>query len=269
MGRCQIDDDRGVLRATLGVRSRVLVDADDTDSLEPARVLDHQPAPGGQHGVVGGVPGDSETGGHVSDREPVDDHRAQRPQGSLARGLRPGFSRGPGALPPHGVAARAPVAADAQLQHRGPPPQWDESELAGDRAPRDALLVALAVPRVELIEGSEPAFQDGQIGLDPLADGSESGLVQAAERVEIGVGEGSLVHIEVFRMGSVRISIIERPRPLPGHRHADRQRRGRYTLICEEPVNCSAGDRQATDGCRLRLTLAGRAPPTRTFGRVR
>ena len=32
-------------------------------------------------------------------------------------------------------------------------------------------------------------------------------------------------------MGSVRTSILGRPRPLPGHRRADRP----YTLICDEP----------------------------------
>jgi len=34
-------------------------------------------------------------------------------------------------------------------------------------------------------------------------------------------------------MGSVRTSILGRPRPLPRHRHAEL----RYTLNCEEPPN--------------------------------
>jgi hypothetical protein len=39
------------------------------------------------------------------------------------------------------------------------------------------------------------------------------------------------VHVEVFRMGSVRTPIIGRPRPLPRQRRAVHL----YTLNCEEP----------------------------------
>ena len=46
-------------------------------------------------------------------------------------------------------------------------------------------------------------------------------------------------------MGSVRTSIIGRPRRLPGQRHAVRSLTTRYTLICEEP-HCSTRGRPAT-----------------------
>jgi hypothetical protein len=48
---------------------------------------------------------------------------------------------------------------------------------------------------------------------------------------EAGSG-GSVGHVEVFRMGSVRTSILGRPRRLPRQRRANRL----YTLNCEEPV---------------------------------
>ena len=42
-------------------------------------------------------------------------------------------------------------------------------------------------------------------------------------------------------MGSVRTSILGRPRPLSGHRHADRPHPPHYTLNCEEPVYDETG----------------------------
>ncbi|WP_345038867.1 hypothetical protein, partial [Georgenia daeguensis] len=42
---------------------------------------------------------------------------------------------------------------------------------------------------------------------------------------------GSVGHVEVFQMGSVRTPIIGRPRPLSG----DRRAHHRYTVNCEEP----------------------------------
>ncbi|WP_345045291.1 hypothetical protein, partial [Georgenia daeguensis] len=44
---------------------------------------------------------------------------------------------------------------------------------------------------------------------------------------------GSVGHVEVFQMGSVRTPIIGRPRPLSG----DRRAHHRYTVNCEEPAN--------------------------------
>ena len=57
-------------------------------------------------------------------------------------------------------------------------------------------------------------------------------LIEAAERGQIRASEGSVRHVEVFQLGSVRTPIIGRPRPLPRQRRADHH----YTLNCEEPV---------------------------------
>ena len=57
-------------------------------------------------------------------------------------------------------------------------------------------------------------------------------LIEAAERGQIRASEGSVRHVEVFQLGSVRTPIIGRPRPLPRQRRADHP----YTLNCEEPL---------------------------------
>jgi len=101
---------------------------------------------------------------------------------------------------------------------------------ADHRVPRCALAPAPSTPPIRF---DHPARQHRAIGLQALPDHDEAELVQARERGQVRASEGSVTHVEVFQMGSVRTSILGRPRPLPGHRHADR----RYTLNCEEPAN--------------------------------
>ena len=96
----------------------------------------------------------------------------------------------------------------------------------------DALAAAAAAPLVGL---DDPAGQHRPIRLEPLPGDLEPELVEPAERGQVRAGEagvrGSVGHVEVFQMGSVRTSILGRPRPLPRHRRAQRL----YTLNCEEP----------------------------------
>ena len=65
---------------------------------------------------------------------------------------------------------------------------------------------------------------------------SKPKLVEAAELAQVRGREGSVRHVEVFRVGSVRTPIIGRPRPLPGHRRARRP----YTLVWDEPLELPA-----------------------------
>ena len=58
--------------------------------------------------------------------------------------------------------------------------------------------------------------------------------IQAHERAMVTMTKGSMRHAEVFRMDGVGISIIERPRPLPGH-DTPNPAHNTYTLKCEEP----------------------------------
>ncbi len=87
-----------------------------------------------------------------------------------------------------------------------------------DRVPRHALDTALPTPRVVL---DDAAFDRGPIRLDQLADGDEAELVEAAEHGQVRGRESRVEHVEVFRDGEhEQLPSSGRPRPLPGHRHA-------------------------------------------------
>ena len=58
--------------------------------------------------------------------------------------------------------------------------------------------------------------------------------IQARERAQIRATKDSMRHVEIFQMDGVAISIIERPRPLPGH-DTPNPTQHPYTLKCEEP----------------------------------
>ena len=60
-------------------------------------------------------------------------------------------------------------------------------------------------------------------------------VIQACERAQVRAIKGSIGHVEVFQMDGVGISIIERPRPLPGH-DTPNPAHNTYTLKCEEPL---------------------------------
>lgn len=84
------------------------------------------------------------------------------------------------------------------------------------KSPRDgiaqcALSPAAAAPGVGLVHAT---LKHDFPGLESLPDRSQPEFIKVAESREIGGLEGSVVHVEVFRMGSVRTSIIGRPRPM-------------------------------------------------------
>ncbi|EFP56684.1 hypothetical protein HMPREF0321_0317 [Dermacoccus sp. Ellin185] len=107
---------------------------------------------------------------------------------------------------------------------------------ADNRAARGSFTATASAPAVGF---DDSTGQDRTGGLEALTGGLKAELIQAAEHGQVRVGEGSVRHVEVFQMGSVRTSIIGRPRRLPGQRHAVRSLTTRYTLICEEPVSAS------------------------------
>ena len=63
-----------------------------------------------------------------------------------------------------------------------------------------ALRAALAAPRIRV---GDAALDHSPTRLQPLADGVKTQLVETAERGEIGRGEGSVGHVEVFRQMGV------------------------------------------------------------------
>ena len=95
--------------------------------------------------------------------------------------------------------------------------------------PRHTLCSALAAPRIVV---DNAALDHRPIRVEMLPDGLEAELIEAAERGEARRGEGSVEHVEVFRMVSVGTSILGGPRPLSSHRRPTPD----YTLNCEEPV---------------------------------
>ena len=60
-------------------------------------------------------------------------------------------------------------------------------------------------------------------------------VIQARERAQVRAIKGSIGHVEVFQMDGVGISIIGRPRPIPGH-DTPNPANNTYTLNYEEPV---------------------------------
>jgi hypothetical protein len=101
-------------------------------------------------------------------------------------------------------------------------------ESPGHGVTRSTFASAAAAP---LIWFDDPTRQHCTIRIESLPDDLEPELVQADELGQIRADEGSVRHVEVFQMGSVRTPIVGRPRPLPGHRHTGQ----RYTLNCAEP----------------------------------
>jgi hypothetical protein len=98
-----------------------------------------------------------------------------------------------------------------------------------DGVARRAFTATAAAP---LVRFDDPAREDSTVGFQTLPDGFEAELVEPAERGQVKASGGSVKHVEVSRMGSVRTSILGRPRPLP----PDRLANPRYTLNCDEPV---------------------------------
>jgi hypothetical protein len=96
------------------------------------------------------------------------------------------------------------------------------------RVARGSLTAAASAPAVRF---DDPARQYRTIRLEPLPGDFKAELVEAAERGQVRGAEGTVKHVEVFRMAGVGTSIFGRPRPLLHLRRADH----RYTLNCDEP----------------------------------
>ncbi len=83
------------------------------------------------------------------------------------------------------------------------------------------------------------AREHGTVGAESLAGDDQAELIETSEGGQVGASEarlrGSVRHVEVFRMGSVRTSILGRPRRLPQDLRAPTTSHACYTLNCEEP----------------------------------
>jgi hypothetical protein len=133
-------------------------------------------------------------------------------------------------LTPYVFAVGAAETGEREQQRRRSVSERLVRELAGHRVAWRSLTSAAATPAVELAlldtTGKYPTIR-----LEALTDHLQPKLVETTERAQIRAHEGSVKHVEVFRMVGVRTPIIGRPRPSPRHRRARH-----YTLNPEEPV---------------------------------
>ena len=72
------------------------------------------------------------------------------------------------------------------------------------------------------------------VWLNALARHLQPHAIQVSARTQIRAIKDSIGHIEVFQMDGVGISIIGRPRPLPGY-NTPNPAHNTYTLKYEEP----------------------------------
>ncbi|HET8718154.1 MAG TPA: hypothetical protein VFM50_10435 [Nocardioidaceae bacterium] len=96
--------------------------------------------------------------------------------------------------------------------------------------------------------------------VETLADDLQPEVVEAAERGQVGTGEarprGSGRDVGVFRVDSVRTSILGRPRPTSRDRRAPTTSQPAYILIWEEPLNLASRVACLHGLRRLRLAAA-------------
>ena len=134
---------------------------------------------------------------------------------------------------PHVSTLWAPVAAHAHMQDRGTPPVRLMRQAPDYRVTRNALAPAASTP---LVLTSNAASQHCMVWPNALTRHLQPQAIQARERAQVRAIKDSIGHVEVLQMDGVGISIIERPRPLPGH-DTPNPAHNTYTLKCEEPVS--------------------------------
>ena len=209
--------DGDVLVATPGVPPYVLVNTNDADPAETGRVVDQQPATFSEDCGVRGVPRHGEFACDHGHGVVVDDESTQRPVEAGSRDLRSWWRRSCGVLTPYAAELDAFVTAEANMKRGRPVAEGFVGQLADDGVANDPVATA---PTAPVISSVGPAFQDGLVPGDVLADAGEVEGVESAECREVRGRESRLGHVEVFRMDCVRTSIIGRPRRLSGQRRA-------------------------------------------------
>ena len=173
--------------------------------------------------MLAALPGHAQGLGDACHRQMVDHQARQRPAHRRTRELRARVGRLPHILAPHVSTLWTPVAAHAHVQDRGTPPAGYVRQAPDHRVTRLALASAASTPPVLT---SNTASQHCMVWPNALACHFQAQVIQACERGQVRAIKGSIGHVEVFQMDGVGISIIGRPRPLPGH--------DTYTLKCEE-----------------------------------
>ena len=163
----------------------------------------------------------------------VDHQPSECPAHRRTRELRARIGRLTHVLTPHVSTRLAPVAAHAHVQDRGTPPAGLMRQAPDYRVTRNALAPAASTPPVLT---RNTARQHCMVCLNALTRHLQPQAIQAREHAQIRAIKDSIGRVEVFQMDGVGISIIGRPRPLPGY-DTPNPAHNTYTLKCEEPVN--------------------------------
>lgn len=161
----------------------------------------------------------------------MNDHARQCPAYRRPRELGARLGRLAHILVPHMGTLLAPVAAHAHVQDRGAPPIRLMHQALDHRVTRLALTSAASTPPVFT---SDPASQHSMVWPNALARHFQAQVIQARERAQVRAIKDGIGHVEVFQMDGVGTSIIERPRPLPGH-DTPNATHNTYTPKCEKP----------------------------------
>lgn len=171
----------------------------------------------------------------------MNNHARQRPAHRCTRELGARLGCLAHVLAPHVSTLWAPVAAHAHMQDRGAPPAGLVRQAPDHRVTRDALAPAASAPPVLT---NNTARQHCMVGLNALTRNLQPQAIQMSERAQIRAIKASIGHVEVFRMDGVGISIIGRPRPLPGH-DTPNPTNNTYTLKCEESFDYKSRNTQS------------------------
>ena len=213
-----------------GVAPHVFINANDTHPLKTCWIIDQQTRPFGQDSSVSGSSRTRPRPGDARHRHMMNNHARQRPAHRAARELHARIGRLTHILTPHVRTPLTPVAANAHMHDRGTPPAGLMRQAPDHRVTTNALAPAASTPPILT---NNAARQHCTVRLNALARHLQPQAIQASERAQIRAIKGSAGHVEVFQMDGVAISIIGRPRPLPGH---DMPNPTRHTLNYEEPV---------------------------------
>ena len=209
-------------------------------------------APSARTAVLAALPGHTEGLGDARHRQMVDHQARQRPAHRRTRELGARIGRLTHILTPHVRTPLTPVAAHAHVQNRGTPPVRLVRQAPDHRVTSHALAPAASTPPILT---NNAARQHCMVWPNALARHFQAQVIQARERAQVRAIKDSIGHVEVFQMDGVAISIIGRPRPLPGH-DTPNPAHNTYTLKCEEPQKSMHISRR-----RLRRRAARRACP--------
>lgn len=137
----------------------------------------------------------------------------QRPAHHRAREFGSRIGRFAHILTPY-VSTHPALVSHAHMQDSRVPPVGLVSRAPDHRVAQRTFAPAASTPPVITCNS---AGQHGPICLHALVCHLQSKAVQSHERTQVRAVKGNIRHVEVFQMDGVGISIIERPRPSPGH----------------------------------------------------